>query len=640
MVRLPTPGADDDVWGDILNEFLEVSLDNTNLDEDQRGKLKPTAVAATGAYMKSEDSAADVAYDDTVLSAYSVTGDDVQEVVDNFGTAMAGAITDLSTNVVRLTGAQTIAGNKIFTNNAEFRVADDAQGKVWINGFSGGWIRLFNNATDTQPGTTLHSANGLRFGPGGSSAADTIITRASANVLNFNSARLTSLTDPTNAQDAATKNYVDTASSSKANDADVVKLTGNQTVAGEKTFTDTVAYDGGAEGAVIATSGGGGQVLIFGDASDNSPNLALASQGGNGGIGFGGGGNGIDNGIARAGANNLTINVGLGDTRLSGVADPTDPQDAATKKYVDDNSTGQVADAGLLSARPSAASLPNGFIYFAVDDDGGTASIVIDGVWVKQSLSAAATSFAPYGEIDDDNVQGALENLDKRLSPEGLLDRLSTTAQFVERFDHTMGFPTPISYANATPVGKFIAQLVNTGATNAAITKALAGISLSTTSYHADQVGTYGLSTLLHAHSGLTNTAQSWEWSILAPNGGPANGWTAKFQITSLAGGIIGFQIGSDPVAANQAYAHAFAPSYTSSDTTFATGTTTRLRLSHTGGNIWRWYVNGSLLVEQAVSGFNPSAGLMNVGIGKNASSGGSTERTLIINQIIGVLEA
>jgi len=40
--RLPVPGSDDGTWGDILNEYLEVSLDT-------EGKLKPAAVVAAGA---------------------------------------------------------------------------------------------------------------------------------------------------------------------------------------------------------------------------------------------------------------------------------------------------------------------------------------------------------------------------------------------------------------------------------------------------------------------------------------------------------------------------------------------------------------------------------------------------------------
>lgn len=42
MSRLPQPGGDSNTWGDILNDFLAVSIDTS-------GNLKPAAVASAGA---------------------------------------------------------------------------------------------------------------------------------------------------------------------------------------------------------------------------------------------------------------------------------------------------------------------------------------------------------------------------------------------------------------------------------------------------------------------------------------------------------------------------------------------------------------------------------------------------------------
>lgn len=263
MPRLPIVGDDDGVWGDYLNEFLEVSLDNENVDEGQRGKLKPTAVAATGAYMKSEDSAADVAYDDTVLSAYGVTGDDVQEVVDNLATATGTYFTtfdeakidysELSTaninfvvdednmasnsatkvptqqsvkayvdtassgkandaDVVKLTGNQTVAGEKTFTDKVVYDAG--VNGSVTIDHtespYEGGQIGLKKNDTDATPTVTVH-AQGIAMGDG-TGDADTIISRAGIGNITVNSAKISSLANPTDAQDAVTKHYVDTGS--------------------------------------------------------------------------------------------------------------------------------------------------------------------------------------------------------------------------------------------------------------------------------------------------------------------------------------------------------------------------------------------------------------------------------------------
>lgn len=66
------------------------SSDETKLDgiEANADVTDATNVAAAGAYMKLTDSAADVAYDDTVGTPYGVTGDDIQEYTDNLTVAM------------------------------------------------------------------------------------------------------------------------------------------------------------------------------------------------------------------------------------------------------------------------------------------------------------------------------------------------------------------------------------------------------------------------------------------------------------------------------------------------------------------------------------------------------------------------
>ncbi len=58
MPRLPTPGGDDNTWGDLLNEFLEVSLDNVNANQALRGRIKPAAISTAGGQLSSEKGAA------------------------------------------------------------------------------------------------------------------------------------------------------------------------------------------------------------------------------------------------------------------------------------------------------------------------------------------------------------------------------------------------------------------------------------------------------------------------------------------------------------------------------------------------------------------------------------------------------
>ena len=97
MARLPNPGSDDDVWGDILNEYLSVSLNSD-------GTIKPGAVSG-----KANDA-----------------------------------------DVVHLTGDETIDGNKTFTGETVFQgitstsnnMLDDGSGNVEVTGDA-----QFNSAT-------------------------------------------------------------------------------------------------------------------------------------------------------------------------------------------------------------------------------------------------------------------------------------------------------------------------------------------------------------------------------------------------------------------------------------------------------------------------------------------------------------
>lgn len=202
MARLPIVGSDDGTWGEILNEFLEVSLNNSS--EPTGGTLKSSAVDDAGAVMNTDTTTSSMQFvvDEDDMSSNSATKVPTQQSVKAYvDSAISGT--------VKLTGDQTVAGIK--THTSQVRGAYDDDGKVIISGTGvGGSVAVYKDESDSDsnPSVALAAGVGLAMGSG-SSAPDTTISRAGANNLSFNNARLSSVANPTSAQDAATKNYVD-----------------------------------------------------------------------------------------------------------------------------------------------------------------------------------------------------------------------------------------------------------------------------------------------------------------------------------------------------------------------------------------------------------------------------------------------
>lgn len=140
MTRLPTPGGDDNIWGDLLNDFLNVehnadgSLKNVARPSDISGKLDKAGGTMTGTLTLAGNptaglQAATKQYVDSSVTAGAVDATTtnkgiVQLAGDLGGTAtsptvpgLAGKATD--STVVHLSGTETITGDKNFTGNLQ-----------------------------------------------------------------------------------------------------------------------------------------------------------------------------------------------------------------------------------------------------------------------------------------------------------------------------------------------------------------------------------------------------------------------------------------------------------------------------------------------------------------------------------------
>lgn len=183
----------------------------------------------------------------------------------------------------------------------------------------------------------------------------------------------------------AVKTYVDT------KDAQNVKLTGTQTVAGAKTMSDVFTVsnvmnvDNGS-GKAQFTGYLGGFLQLFKGSSDVQPALQLYA--GDQSLKFGpGGSTTFDTIIKRTGTNQLDF----GSAKLQAVADPATAQDVATKKYVDDNSgtasPSLVNLGGMVGVADNAQV--NGQSYWTGGVIPAISSIVGNGTTVTLTFSGA-----------------------------------------------------------------------------------------------------------------------------------------------------------------------------------------------------------------------------------------------------------
>jgi len=184
--------------------------------------------------------------------------------------------------------------------------------------------------------------------------------------------KLTGVLDPTAAQDAATKNYVDVTNSTNANLNGDVTSSGNITTIGTGKVVSAMILDGTivvgdlANDAVETTKIKNANVT---NAKLDKTNIPLS-------------------GFAAA-----TADVALGTNKLTGVLDPTAAQDAATKNYVDVTNSTNANLTGDVTSSGNTTTIGNDKVLNAMILDANVteAKLAIDAVTTTKIQNASVT---------------------------------------------------------------------------------------------------------------------------------------------------------------------------------------------------------------------------------------------------------
>ena len=307
MPRLPQPGQDDGVWGDILNDYLKVAHDSS-------GSLKPAAVSTTAiadGSITSSKLAIDYLPTSQKATANGVASLDagskvplaqlptavIQQNPDwNATSGITKILNKPSLSIVALSGSYADLTNKpsIASNLDELADVDVASA-------TDGQVLTYNDGTATWAPTSIAttsvndastSAKGIiqlagdlsgtatsPTVPGLASKADvsalTAHTSSTANPHNVTKAQI-GLTNVDNTADAnkPVSTATQTALNAKAADSAVVHNTGTETVAGVKTFSSSPIVPTPTTNTQVANKS-----YVDGVAGAGAPDASTSSKG-------------------------------------------------------------------------------------------------------------------------------------------------------------------------------------------------------------------------------------------------------------------------------------------------------------------------------------------------------------------------
>jgi hypothetical protein len=274
--RLPVPGQDDGTWGDILNGFLEVSLNSD-------GTLNPSAVSTAGAELTSHKG---------VANGYAPLNSSSLVPTTNLGTGTAS-----STNYLRGDGTWVTpnGGSSTLASDSDVTIASPANNQVLTyNTSASKWENLAPavssvavNGGSAQTGAVNVAAVQVGGDIGGTATAPTVTTSNSVPLVtttgtqtltnkSISGSQITSAV--ANATNATTASTVTT----NANLTGDVTSVGNATTLAKLQGTTLSAPAGGATSYLNATGAwstpsGSGATSLTGDVTGTVSSGAIAT---------------------------------------------------------------------------------------------------------------------------------------------------------------------------------------------------------------------------------------------------------------------------------------------------------------------------------------------------------------------------